>query len=152
MIAALVLVLAQTTAAKPTPTPAPFPGPAPAKLSGGFGQKATAPGKARVVVTDQTLAQPSRAGTFSVAGKPIATVPTPSVEQASDAGRVAAAAQRRMDEAVRDAGWVLANTRYNWQIWDAARREWIEAAENCRKTPGCVPTYKPDWAFPTVKR
>lgn len=150
MIAALAFVLAQAAAA--SPTPAPSPAPAPAKLSGGFGQKPAAPGKASVVVTDQTLSQPAKVGKFSVAGKPIAELPTPSAEQASEARDAAAAAQRRMDEAARDAGWVLANTRYNWQIWDAARREWIDAAENCRKTPGCVPTYKPDWAFPTVKR
>lgn len=79
MITALVLVLAQATAATPAPSPVSTPAasPAPAKLSGGFGQKPAAPGKARVVLTDHTLAPRSKAGTFSVAGARSTPAPAP---------------------------------------------------------------------------
>jgi hypothetical protein len=72
MLTTLALVL-QVAAA--TPTPAPAPAPAPARLSGGFGAKAT-PARARLVITDDTLAT-TRRGTFSVAGttQPVAPVP-----------------------------------------------------------------------------
>ena len=70
MISPLVLVLAQAAAAMPAPAPVSTPAatPAPTKLSGGFGQKAAAPGKDRVVLTDRSLAPRSMAGTFSGAG------------------------------------------------------------------------------------
>lgn len=83
MITALVLVLAQATAATPAPSPVSTPAasPAPAKLSGGFGQKPAAPGKARVVLTDHTLAPRSKAGTFSVAGTRGAPAAAPTAEK-----------------------------------------------------------------------
>lgn len=77
---AAVLVLAQTVAAKPspvpsTPTPAPTTAESPAsppaatrKLSGGFGRKPEAPGKTKVVLTDETLPPARKTGTFSVSG------------------------------------------------------------------------------------
>ena len=77
---AAVLVLAQTVAATPspvlpTPTPVPTTAASPAsppsatrKLSGGFGRKPEAPGKTKVVLTDETLPPTRKAGTFSVSG------------------------------------------------------------------------------------
>lgn len=77
---AAVLVLAQTVAATPSPIP-PTPTRVPTiavspasppsttrKLSGGFGRKPEAPGKTKVVVTDEALPRPRKAGTFSVSG------------------------------------------------------------------------------------
>lgn len=140
MITALLLVLAQAATATPAPAP---------KLGGGFGQTKPPAATARVVITDQTLAPTGRGrGAFSVAGAPIARPLLTAPAAPPDEGR--AAAQRRMDAAVNNGAWVLNNTRHNWQIWDEARREWNAAAENCRKTDGCVPHYKPDWAFPIV--
>lgn len=78
----LTLVLLAQTA---TAIPAPAPPPAPAKLSGGFGQKAVAPGKARVTLTDQNVAQPGQGsgrGTFSVTGARAAAPAAPAGPEA----------------------------------------------------------------------
>lgn len=81
MLLALVL-LAQTTAATPAPSPTPPVAVAPAtKLGGGFGQKAGAPPKTRVVITDDTMAAEKRGGSFSVSGQPAGT-PSPGAKGA----------------------------------------------------------------------
>jgi hypothetical protein len=64
MLTANFLVLAQVAVATPLPTPSRPPAP----LSGGFGQKAPSSGKAKVVITDGTLAPTGRGGTMSVSG------------------------------------------------------------------------------------
>ncbi|HPA53146.1 MAG TPA: hypothetical protein PLP50_16260 [Thermoanaerobaculia bacterium] len=77
---AAVLVLAQSVAATPSPvpptlTPVPTTAASPAsppsaarKLSGGFGRKQKAPGKTKVVLTDEALTPSRKTGTFSVSG------------------------------------------------------------------------------------
>jgi len=104
MITALLLVLAQTATATPAP-----------KLGGGFGQpRPTVTAKARVVITDETLAPtgPGR-GAFSVANQPAAQafrMPVP------DISGDAADAQARMDAAARDGYWTAGNIRYNTHL------------------------------------
>lgn len=131
MITALLLVLAQTTAATPAP-----------KLGGGFGlPKPKAPASS-VVITDHNLA-PTGAGkgSFSignVSGAPAFMMPVP------DVSGDAAKAQARMDAAARDGSWVAGNIRYNTRILGGARSEWDAAEDNCRRTPGCRPVPKAD--------
>lgn len=57
----------------------------------------------------------------------------------------AAQAQRRMDKAVARGLAVPERTRSANR--DRARREWDEAAEACRKTPGCTPQYRDDPSY-----
>lgn len=137
MITALLLVLAQAATATPAP-----------KLGGGFGlPKPTVIAKARVVITDQTLAPTGRGrGAFSVANQPAAQafrMPVP------DISGDAADAQARMDAAARDGYWTAGNIRYNTHLLSGARGEWDAAEENCRRTPGCRPVMKPDGILPT---
>ncbi len=57
----------------------------------------------------------------------------------------AAQAQRRMDKAVARGLAVPERTRSSSR--DRARREWDEAAEACRKAPGCIPQYRDDATY-----
>jgi hypothetical protein len=57
----------------------------------------------------------------------------------------AAQAQRRMDRAVAKGLAVPERTRSSSR--DRARREWDEAADACRKTPGCNPQYRDDATY-----
>jgi hypothetical protein len=57
----------------------------------------------------------------------------------------AAQAQRRMDKAVARGLSVPERTRSATR--DRARREWDDAAEACRKTPGCNPQYRDDASY-----
>ncbi len=63
-------------------------------------------------------------------------------ETAAGSDAEAARAQRRMDKAVEKGLAVPERTRSSSR--DRARREWDDAAETCRKTPGCVPQYRDD--------
>lgn len=149
MIAALVLVLSQAAAAVPTPAPALAP---PAKLSGGFGapRAATAPHRARVVLTDADVAHPlppRGAGAFSVASSPIA--PTIFLPDLAGPSPEAEAAQRRMDDAAGRGLWTAGNITYNQWLRDGARSEWDAAEANCRRTPGCMPSSVPAGVLPT---
>jgi hypothetical protein len=58
------------------------------------------------------------------------------------AGNAAAEVQRRMDRAVQNGLAVPERTTTSRR--DRARREWDDAAEACRRTPGCVPQYRDD--------
>ena len=51
-------------------------------------------------------------------------------------------AQKRMDRAVERGLEVPERTRSPRR--DKARKEWDDAAESCRQTPGCVPVYRDD--------
>lgn len=62
--------------------------------------------------------------------------------RAGDGDATAAQAQRRMDRAVSKGLAVPERTTSSRR--DNARREWDDAAEACRKTPGCVPQYRDD--------
>lgn len=137
MITALLLVLAQTATATPAP-----------KLGGGFGlPRPTVTAKARVVITDATLAPTGRSrGSFSVANQPAAQafrMPVP------DTSGDAADAQARMDRAVARGTWTAGNITYNQRLRDGARSEWDAAEENCRRTPGCAPNPVPSGVLPT---
>jgi hypothetical protein len=57
----------------------------------------------------------------------------------------AAQAQRRMDKAVAKGLAVPDRTRSSSR--DRARREWDEAADDCRRTPGCAPHYRDDATY-----
>lgn len=86
MIFALIL-LAQAAAATPTPSSWPDSpaAPAAARLSGGFGAprpSAAAGSRAKVVLTDETVALPPSRGSFTVAGVPI-PAPTPTAAPGS---------------------------------------------------------------------
>lgn len=103
--------------------------------------------KARVVITDATLAPTGRGrGAFSVAGEPIAQ---PFYREAPDPEEAALSAQDRMDRAAGRGYWTAGNIRYNTRILSGARSEWDAAEDNCRRTPGCRPVPKPDGILPT---
>jgi hypothetical protein len=72
----------------------------------------------------------------SSAARPAAG-PTGKPEEAA-----ARAAQKRMDRAVDRGLEVPERTRSPRR--DKARKEWDDAAESCRRTPGCVPVYRDD--------
>ncbi len=49
-----------------------------------------------------------------------------------------------MRRAIEDGRWTDDNIHYNGRLRDRARNEWDQAAENCRKTPGCKPEFRDD--------
>lgn len=145
-----LLLLAQTPAPTPAPTAAPTARPAP--LLGRSGPAAR----------PKTLSE--HAAEMKAKGTPASRVSfddVPSVENAaadeepeSVAARPSAStsgkpdeaavrsAQRRMDRAVERGLDVPERTRSPRR--DKARTEWDDAAEACRRTPGCVPVYRDD--------
>ncbi|MBK9091029.1 MAG: hypothetical protein IPL90_19125 [Holophagales bacterium] len=66
-------------------------------------------------------------------------------EESAGSDPEAARAQRRMDKAVAKGLAVPERTRSSSR--DRARREWDEAADACRKTPGCTPQYRDDASY-----
>ena len=56
-----------------------------------------------------------------------------------------------MDKAVRAGLKLDQNPRKNGSRRDAARSEWDAAHEECRKTPGCVPTARDDGVTKRLK-
>ena len=85
-----------------------------------------------------------KGGTLSVAG----TSGAPLLAGVSS-DKAATDADARLAKAIRDGAWVDRNIHYNEDIKADARREWDAAAENCRKTPGCTPTYRDGVEFRT---
>lgn len=83
-------------------------------------------------------------GTLSVAGAPVPQGGPPAAVKsgATETEKEAHEADARLAKAITDGAWVDRNIHYNEQIRRDARREWDDAAENCRKTPGCVPVYR----------
>lgn len=148
----LALLLAQSAAAPsatPAATAAPAPALRPAPLLGRSEQgarpktlsdhaaemKAKGASGRRVSFDDVATADPLDAAPPAKEGG--AGAPPPA---SSDAA--AAAAQRRMDRAVGRGLAVPERTTSSRRA--NARREWDEAAEACRRTPGCVPQYRDD--------
>lgn len=66
-------------------------------------------------------------------------------EAANEEAKRAAAAQKRMDRAVERG--LAVPERTSGSRRDNARREWDDAAEECRKTPGCIPKYRDGASF-----
>jgi hypothetical protein len=157
---ALLLPQAATPATAAIPTPAPTARPAPAlgrsseparpqtlsehaalmKTKGtptrqvSFDDVQTVdPMEAAGTSASHTGAHPRAASTMSKGGK------------AAGSDAEAARAQRRMDVAVAKGLAVPERTRSSSR--DRARREWDEAAEVCRKTPGCTPQYRDDASY-----
>lgn len=156
-----MLALALLLAAAPTATPAPSPAPTatarPAPLLGRAGgmarpkslsehaaeMKAKGTPAARVSFDDVATAEDAGEDPIAPAGGP-GKAGGAAVEQGGGKGASAdaAAAQRRMDRAVERGLAVPERTSTSRR--DRARREWDEAAEACRRTPGCVPHWRDD--------
>jgi hypothetical protein len=156
----LAFLLAQTVAtppaAKPTPVPTPRPAPALGRTSEPAREKSLSdhakemkakgtPAKP-VSFDDVRVVEPAEAEDF-------ADAPTGRTDKPKKAGATtdggnsspdaaAAQAQKRMDRAVQKGLDVPECTSTSRR--DKARREWDEAAEACRRTPGCVPQYRDD--------
>jgi len=151
----LALLLARAAApADPPPTPTPTPRPAlgratvparPKTLSEHAAEmKAKRTPTAKVSFDDVPSAAPGSSEPPEPVGPPAASGPAGTGPTKEKAGETAAAekAQRRMDRAVQRGLEVPERTRSPRR--DSARREWDEAAEECRRTPGCVPHYRDD--------
>lgn len=144
MLVAVHLFVAQIAVATPPPATAASNGGAPLQLSGGFDaarrpSKAAKPGREPVVITltGEPVEQPAPQEAFSSGGAGRG-FPEP-----RDPAR--AAAQRRMDGAVK--GGLNADRSRSTSTRSAARQRWDDAAEQCRRTPGCVPVYRDGSAF-----
>ena len=154
----LVLLLASAGASAPAaPAPSPTARPAPTlgrasvvarpKSLSDHASEMKAKGEAPRAVSfdDVSTGEPAPVSPVA-ADPPAATRGRAAGAPASDGGEKAAAdAQRRMDRAVEKGLSVPERTRSSAR--DRARREWDEAAEACRRTPGCLPRYRDDPAF-----
>lgn len=148
-----LLLLAQASAPAPAPTPAPTVRPVP--LLGRSGPAARPKTLSEHAAEMKAKGTPARRVTFddvpSVgAGSEAADEMAEPVDGTGPAGSpagkpdeaAARSAQRRMDRAVERGLEVPERTRSPRR--DKARTEWDDAAEACRKTPGCVPVYRDD--------
>jgi hypothetical protein len=164
LVLALLLAQAVTPAAAPaaTPAPTPVPSPRPVPVLGRFGDPARAKTLAAYAAEMKAKGTTPRPVTFDdvrtvdpaddgeAAPAASATHPgkagkTSTGAKVSDEAAAAATAQRRMDRAV-DRGLSVPE-RTSSSRRDQARREWDEAAEACRRTPGCVPQFRDDVRF-----
>lgn len=156
LIFALLLPQAATPATTVVPTPAPTARPAPTL---GRSSEATRP---KTLAEHAALMKTKGTPTRQVSFDDVQTVdPTEAAEpptspgantpgttsskkgdKAGDGDAAATQAQRRMDRAVSKGLAVPERTRSSSR--DRARREWDDAADACRKTPGCVPQYRDD--------
>ena len=154
-----LLLLAQTTAPTPSPTPAPTPAPAarPAPVLGRSGPAARSKTLSEHAAEMKAKGTPASRVSFDdvpsveIAVEDDATDEKPGAaagarSAANPAGKaddvVARKAQKRMDRAVERGLEVPERTRSPRR--DKARKEWDDAAESCRQTPGCVPVYRDD--------
>lgn len=160
LILALLLPLAATTATAASPTPAPTARPAPAlgrsseparprtlsehaalmRAKGTPAKQVSFDDVQTVDPADVTEASAPHAGAQPRAGSTASKS-----EKAAGSDAEAARAQRRMDKAVAKGLSVPERTRSSNR--DRARREWDEAADACRKTPGCTPQYRDDASY-----
>jgi hypothetical protein len=152
----LVLLLLQAaspeaTAPAPAPSPTPSPTARPAPLLGRSGEPARQKTLSDHAAEMKAKGTPARPVTFDDISAGEAVPPEPGPKPAGkaaskadgDDGKAAAtAAQRRMDRAVENGLAVPERTRSSRR--DRARREWDQAAEACRTTPGCIPQYRDD--------
>jgi hypothetical protein len=151
--ATLVLALACPALAVP-PTPAPTAAPAaPVSLS----PASSTQGNDLSSVAGKIKLNRSGAakGSFSVVNgtaAPAAPSDSRALQDLSSAHAAAAkVAQERMNRAVENGRWTSANIHLLTGVRNAARAEWDDAAENCRKTPGCKPTYRSDGVSKELK-
>lgn len=155
----LALLLAQSAAAPsatPAATAAPAPALRPAPLLGRTEQgarpktlsehaaemKAKGASARRVSFDDVATADPLDA---APPAKEARAGAKPGAPPPASPDAAAAAAQQRMDRAVERGLAVPERTTSSRRA--NARREWDEAAEACRRTPGCVPQYRDDARF-----
>ena len=154
---ALVLLLA---AATPSPTPVASPTAAPplrpAPLLGRADQGSKPKSLSDHASEMKAKGTPPRRVTFDdLESVDPGDTPPPAKEAGSPAEKegkktasseaAAAEAQRRMDRAVERGLAVPERTSSSRR--DRARRDWDDAAEACRRVPGCVPTYRDDPRF-----
>jgi hypothetical protein len=151
VFALLLLQAASPQATAPAPSPTPSATPRPAPLLG----RSSAPARLRTLSDHaaemKAKGTPARPVSFDDIPAGEAIPPEPGPEPTGAAGRkaggddgkaAAAAAQRRMDRAVERGLAVPERTSTSRR--NNARREWDQAAEACRTTPGCVPQYRDD--------
>ena len=135
-----VVLLAQVATAAPAPaqTPTPVVGAAaPATRSA----VPSGPKTLSDIARERKLGQKGVAGgTLSVAGAPVQG--SAGAVSLPNADRAAAEAQRQMERAIRDGTWTERTIHYHEGFKQQARAEWDDAAEKCRKTPGCIPVYR----------
>jgi len=142
-----VLVLAQVAAAA-TPVPAPVLVKEPVVLGAPAVVTPTAGGatslsdRARLIKLNRSGA--ATGGGFSAVESTVPGAHVTKVSAPVGSSPSASTAQDRMSRAVKDGTWTDEKIHYNTAIQDAARKEWDEAAENCRKTQGCVPVFRDD--------
>ena len=142
-----LLLLAQASAPAPTPAPTARPAPAlgrsgpaarPKTLSEHAAEmKAKGTPASRVSFEDLPSVEGDSPETESEPGARSGTKGAPKPDDGA-----AEAAQRRMDRAVERGLEVPERTRSPRRA--RARKEWDDAAESCRQTPGCVPVYRDD--------
>ena len=154
----LALFLAASPPAAPAATPTPLPTARPAPALGRSGEPARAKSLSehaaemkakgaaarrvsfddvRSVEADDDEAPAEPAGKDRGGSKGAATGAGAATEE-----QAATQAQRRMDRAVERG--LAVPERGSTPRRDRARREWDDAAEACRRTPGCVPKYRDD--------
>ncbi len=154
----LALFLLQSSApvavASPTPVPATGPAPALGRSSEPARPKTLADHAAEMKAKGTPAKQVSFEDVQTVDPADAAEDPAPKAAPGSHAtaskksGKAASGdagatqAQRRMDRAVAKGLAVPERTRSSSR--DRARQEWDDAAEACRKTPGCIPQYRDD--------
>jgi hypothetical protein len=152
----LAFLLAQAASSAPTTTPTPVSTARPAPALGRASEPARAKTLAEHAAELKAKGTPPKRVSFddvrtvdpADADEP-AVAPGAARPGAAGAGggkgadaATAAAAQRRMDRAVKRGLAVPERTSSSRR--DGARREWDDAAEDCRRTPGCVPQYRDD--------
>jgi hypothetical protein len=148
VLALLLLQAASPEATAPKPSPSPTARPAPSL--GRSGEPARQKTLSEHAAEMRAKGTPPRAVSFDDVATGEAIPPEPDAKSpekggskaAGDDGKAAAAAQRRMDRAVEKGLAVPERTRSSRR--DQARREWDQAAEACRTTPGCIPHYRDD--------
>ena len=151
----LAVLLAQAAAATPSPAPTAAAPLRPAPLLGRTEQGARPKSLSEHAAEMKARGTPVRRVSFDdLEGTAQGESPPPAREGDAPAPRksasaksspesaAAAEAQRRMDRAA-ERGLAMPE-RARTSARDKARREWDDAAEACRRTPGCVPQYRDD--------
>jgi len=152
---ALALLLAAAPTAVPSPTPTPAPTARPAPVLGRAGEPARAKSLSEHAAEMKSKGAPAKRVSFddvrSVEAEEVEPVApdakaragsAAAAEDDKSAAAAAAKAQKRMDRAVERG--LAVPERTSTARRDRARREWDDAAEACRTTPGCVPRYRDD--------
>lgn len=159
---AIALLLPQAAAPAATAAPMPVPTSRPAPALGRSSEPArpkTLSEHAAVMKVNRTPtrqvsfddvrtvdpAETAEASSSAADSRSLTTSARPKGEKSAGGDAEAAQAQRRMDRAVSKGLAVPERTRSSSR--DRARREWDDAADACRKTPGCKPQYRDDASY-----